>query len=223
MTAPPDLSTTSPYVLDLVRTHDRGRFVASLFAPAPARDKVLALLAFDQELARIPAAVSEQMLGQIRFQWWRDLVERVADGGAAPQGHPVAQALAAALPGLVRADLSALIDARALALTAPQPEAAVEPAAEALSALVLQALDVADAATRAAAREAAVAYGLAVQPPAEGRAAHVLAHVAAARSAGSVDRRAISVLLWATLAEKLLVSNRVPTVTLTWRAWRGTY
>ena len=129
MTAPPDLSTANPYVLDLVRTQDRGRFVASLFAPAAARARILALLAFDQELGRIPATVSEPMLGHIRFQWWHDLVERVADGGAAPQGHPVAQALAAAIPGLVRADLGALMDARALALTAPQPESTVEPAA----------------------------------------------------------------------------------------------
>lgn len=211
----------APYVLDLVRTHDRGRFVASLFAPPTARDRVLALLAFDRELARIPATVSEPMLGQMRFQWWRDLIARVADGGSAPQGHPVAQALAAGMSGISRGELDALIDAHEAALT--EPEAAVEPAAAALSALGLEALGVADGPTCAAARDAAVAYGLAVLPKSEGRSEHVLAHVAAARSTGQVDRRAIPVLLWATLAEKLLVSNRVPTFTLTWRAWRGRY
>ena len=40
------------YVLDLVRNADRDRFLGALFAPEPARTDLLALLAFNHELAR---------------------------------------------------------------------------------------------------------------------------------------------------------------------------
>src|SRR4051812_18817990 len=40
------------YVLDEVRVADRDRFLGVLFAPEPQRRDLLALLAFDHELAR---------------------------------------------------------------------------------------------------------------------------------------------------------------------------
>ena len=92
-----------------------------------------------------------------------------------------------------------------------------------MAALALQVLGVTDAATLVAGREAAIAYGLAIRAKTEADSSHVLAHVAGARSAATFDRRAIPVLLWSTLAEKRLASDRVPTFTLTWRALRGRY
>ena len=86
---------------------DRARYLCALAAPRNKRDGMLALLAFDQEIARIPKLVSEPMLGQIRLQWWIDALPNVSQGQS--PAHPVAQALAPldlpteALLGLVEA------------------------------------------------------------------------------------------------------------------------
>lgn len=84
-------------VAALVRRHDPDRFLTALFAPPDHREDLLALYAFNLEVARIRETVSEPMLGLMRVQWWRDVVGRLYDGKGAPQGHPVAEALAAAV------------------------------------------------------------------------------------------------------------------------------
>ncbi|WP_158807931.1 squalene/phytoene synthase family protein [Beijerinckia sp. L45] len=96
-----------------VRRDDRDRWLASLFLPDAARPHVHALLAFNLEMAKVRDTVSEPMLGEIRFQWWRDAL---ANGAAA--GHPAAEAL---LDTVVRckldiAPLLALIEARSFDL-----------------------------------------------------------------------------------------------------------
>ena len=71
-------------MLDQVRRADRDRFLAALFAPEPARSDLLALLAFDHELARTRAVTREPMLARIRLEWWREaVVEAAGDGPAA--------------------------------------------------------------------------------------------------------------------------------------------
>ena len=77
---------------DIVRLHDRDRYIATLFAPDEKRDDLFALYAFAVEVARIPAVVSEPMIGEIRLQWWLDTLTAIE----AKQGvdHPVAQAFA---------------------------------------------------------------------------------------------------------------------------------
>lgn len=92
----------------LVRQHDPDRFLTALFAPLEQRNALLALYAFNHELARAREVASEPALALIRLQWWREVV----DGAA--RRHPVATPLAAALDGgkLRRADLHALIEAR---------------------------------------------------------------------------------------------------------------
>ena len=91
-----------------VRRHDPDRFLATLFAPPAKRDALLALIAFNHELARAREATSEPHLALIRLQWWRDTVEGEA------RRHEVAAPLRAALDaGLPhRGDLLAMIDAR---------------------------------------------------------------------------------------------------------------
>ncbi len=84
----------------LVRGCDRDRYWSALFAPASCRADLLALYAFNAELARIPALVSEPMAGQIRLQWWRDAVDLAAPGRKT--GNPTADVLASAI---VRNDL----------------------------------------------------------------------------------------------------------------------
>ena len=59
----------------LVRRHDRDRFLTALFAPAERREDLLALYAFNYEIAKTREVVSEPVLGQIRLQWWRETID----------------------------------------------------------------------------------------------------------------------------------------------------
>jgi 15-cis-phytoene synthase len=77
---------------EIVRLHDRDRYIATLFAPDAKREDLFALYAFAVEVARIPTLVSEPAIGEIRLQWWVDTVQATAAGQAVD--HPVAQAFA---------------------------------------------------------------------------------------------------------------------------------
>ena len=74
-----------------VRRDDPDRWLATLFLPEAARAPVHALLAFNGEIAKIRDLVSEPMLGEIRYQWWRDAMHRTAAAaGGNPGGRGVA-------------------------------------------------------------------------------------------------------------------------------------
>ncbi len=75
----------------LLRRDDVDRWLASLFIPEQARRHVHAVFAFSLEIARAREVVSEPMLGEIRFQWWRDALEGTASEDA--KANPVAAAL----------------------------------------------------------------------------------------------------------------------------------
>jgi phytoene synthase len=100
------------YCAGLVRVADRDRFLASLFAPAAQRGALHALYAFNVELARVREVAREPLPGEIRLQWWSEVI----DGGRAEEAsaNPVASALLAVTErhGLARSKLSALIEAR---------------------------------------------------------------------------------------------------------------
>jgi phytoene synthase len=75
----------------LVRSADKDRFLATLFAPAAHRPALFALYAFNSEVAGIREHVREPLAGEVRLQWWRDVL---ADGRKEEAaGHPVARAL----------------------------------------------------------------------------------------------------------------------------------
>jgi phytoene synthase len=95
------------YCHDLVRASDKDRYLSSLFAPDHSRPHLLALYAFNIEIARIRETVSEAMLGEIRLKWWHDAIDELYAG--TETGHPVIEALA---PAIKEADLpkSALIN-----------------------------------------------------------------------------------------------------------------
>jgi len=80
---------------DLVRQHDRDRFLTALFAPQQHRDALMALYAFDVEIRRVAGIVSEPMPGEIRLQWWFDALGAIEHGSI--EGHPVAAALRATI------------------------------------------------------------------------------------------------------------------------------
>lgn len=112
----------SAYLLAEARRHDPDRYLCALFAPADAREHLLALTLFNHELARIPEMVTQPMAGMIRLQWWRDALDEIA-AGRPPRQHPVVEAVAQLLAtGRVSPNaLYALIDAREPALEAPVP------------------------------------------------------------------------------------------------------
>lgn len=98
--------------LETVRRLDHDRFLTTLLAPADQRAKLVALYAFNAEIARVREMVSEPMLGQIRLQWWRETIESIANGEA--RGHEAAEALLAAFgaDSIDSESLISLIDAR---------------------------------------------------------------------------------------------------------------
>lgn len=75
----------------LVREADKDRFLATLFAPARERRHLFALYAFNAEVARVREAVHEPLPGEVRLQWWRDVLQGAGRGDV--QAHPVAAAL----------------------------------------------------------------------------------------------------------------------------------
>jgi 15-cis-phytoene synthase len=75
----------------LVRGADRDRYLASLFAPSTARDALFALYAFNVEISRVRALAREPMPGEIRLQWWHEVLGGQRAGEAA--ANPIAAAL----------------------------------------------------------------------------------------------------------------------------------
>lgn len=124
----------------LVRRVDYDRYLAALFAPAAARERLFALYAFNHEIAKVRETVSEPMIGQIRLQWWREAIDGIYAG--APRKHAVVDALAAAVAASrpARAEFEALIDAREfdLAGRAPATLAELEAYCEGTSARLLR-------------------------------------------------------------------------------------
>jgi len=200
------------YVLDTVRAVDRDRFLAALFAPEPARSGLLAVLAFDHELARTRIVTREPMLAEIRIEWWREASVEAA-GVATPRAQPVVEALAetARRHGLTREAMGALIDARAEEIYGPLD---VLRTGHALADLQLAILGVDDAASRAAARAVAAA-GLMGEGPERA------AQLAEARlQRGKIDPAVLPILLPARLLDRTRSPWRKP-LALWWAARSG--
>ena len=147
----------------VVQRHDPDRFLAALFAPAGRREALLALYAFNHELARAREVTTEPTLALIRLQWWREVVE------GARRRHDVATPLAAALDaGTLHApDLLSLIAAREAEAEPSVPdraawEAYVQGTAGTLAVAAGRALG-ADEALRARLAGLGTAYGVAGQ------------------------------------------------------------
>jgi phytoene synthase len=101
------------YCRRLVAETDKERHWSSLYVRADRRVALYALYAFDHEIARVAQVVREPMAGEIRLQWWREVLEGKRNEEAA--ANPVAAALLdiVARYELPRGKLVALIDARA--------------------------------------------------------------------------------------------------------------
>jgi phytoene synthase len=79
---------SADFCADLVRAHDFSRYASTLFVPAAQRRALLAIYAFNVEISRVREQVSQPLPGEIRLQWWTDMLAGAAHGGV--EGNPVA-------------------------------------------------------------------------------------------------------------------------------------
>ncbi|MGK6313551.1 phytoene/squalene synthase family protein [Neorhizobium sp. DT-125] len=87
----PDKAQTDDICLATLRDTDRDRYLACLLSPQEKRGALAALYAFNAEIARVRDVVREPLPGEIRLQWWRDLLEGNARGDGS--GNPIAAGL----------------------------------------------------------------------------------------------------------------------------------
>jgi phytoene synthase len=83
------------FCADLVRSHDFVRYASTLFVPPDRRRALLALYAFNVEIARVREQVTQPLPGEIRLQWWTDMLANEGQGDA--EGNPVAAELRRAI------------------------------------------------------------------------------------------------------------------------------
>jgi 15-cis-phytoene synthase len=95
MSSAEGLKDSADFCTDLVRTHDFARYASTLFVPAEKRRALLALYAFNVEIARVREQVSQPLPGEIRLQWWTDMLAGAGHGGV--EGNPVAAELLLAI------------------------------------------------------------------------------------------------------------------------------
>jgi phytoene synthase len=109
MSAGPDQDSAA-FCADLVRAHDFERYASTLFVSADSRRALLALYAFNVEISRVREQISQPLPGEIRLQWWTDMLAGAGHGGV--EGNPVAAELMRAIRthGLPVERLSRLID-----------------------------------------------------------------------------------------------------------------
>ncbi|MDR6431136.1 phytoene/squalene synthase family protein [Brucella pseudogrignonensis] len=85
------MNQNEEHCLALLREADRDRYLSVLYAPEDKRGALAAIYAFNTEIARIRDLVHEPLPGEVRLQWWRDLINGEARGSA--EAHPLAAAL----------------------------------------------------------------------------------------------------------------------------------
>ena len=153
------------YCAELVRTADRDRFIATLFAPAEFRPALHALYAFNSEVARVRELAREPLPGEIRLQWWSEVIG--GERGGEANANPVASALLAAIERhrLARSTLVDLVEAHRFDLydepmkSVADLETYARKASSALFALAVQILAGSD--TEAVSDPAGIAYAIA--------------------------------------------------------------
>lgn len=72
----------------LVARADPDRWAAVLAAPREARAPLIVLFAYNIEISRAPWASAQELIAQMRLQWWRDVLQE-----ASPRAHEVAAPL----------------------------------------------------------------------------------------------------------------------------------
>lgn len=98
--------------LTALRETDFDRYLACLLVPEEKRGALTALYAFSAELARIRDLIREPLPGEVRLQYWRDLVEGQPHGDV--DANPLAAGIVHAINEhrLPRPALAAMTEAR---------------------------------------------------------------------------------------------------------------
>ena len=91
MNAAPGEKDAAALCADLVRSHDFTRYAATLLVSENQRRALLALYAFNVEVSRVREMVTQPLTGEIRLQWWSDMLSGQGHGGI--EGNPVAAEL----------------------------------------------------------------------------------------------------------------------------------
>lgn len=106
------MSDRDQIVMGAVRQADPDRYLATLYAPEAKRPALFALYAFNAEIAGIRDRIREALPGEVRLQWWREVID--SGSPRAADGHPVAEALLAAIEAhnLPRAAFDNYLEAR---------------------------------------------------------------------------------------------------------------
>jgi phytoene synthase len=144
-------SDAADFCVDLVRQFDFTRYAATLFVAPDVRRALLALYAFDVEIVRVHEHIRQPMAGEIRLQWWTDMLEGRGHGYV--EGSPVASELMRAIEthALPVERLTRLIEAHQFDLyNDPMPDVA---------ALEAYALDTSSTLYALAAQIAGVSFG----------------------------------------------------------------
>ncbi len=117
-------------ITDNIKRVDPDRYRAALLAARDQRDALMTIYAFHCELAKVPEIVSETMIGNIRYQWWRDALEEIYLGKPV-RAHEVSTPLSSVVKDneLSRFKLDQLIDGRERDLD-PTPFADLQEASE---------------------------------------------------------------------------------------------
>jgi phytoene synthase len=95
MSDPAPARDAASFCAELVRAHDFARYASTLFVPAPQRRALLAVYAFNVEISRVREQVSQPLPGEMRLQWWTDMLAGLDHGGV--EGNPVAAELLLAI------------------------------------------------------------------------------------------------------------------------------
>lgn len=84
-----------PGIAAELRRADTDRYLSALYAPEDKRAALISLYAFNAEIASVRDRIHDPLPGEIRLQWWRDVIAAASpDAGA---GHPLAVELLAAI------------------------------------------------------------------------------------------------------------------------------
>ncbi len=75
----------SPDIMASLRRDNFGRYVCCLFAKPLERELLFQFFVWVEEIDEIKFKVSEPMLGHVRIQWWREVMEATLEGQHASQ------------------------------------------------------------------------------------------------------------------------------------------
>ncbi|THV25373.1 phytoene/squalene synthase family protein [Peteryoungia ipomoeae] len=84
-------SSNADICLETLRLTDSDRYLACLLTPPAHRAELAALYAYNAELSRVRDVTREAMTGEVRLQYWRDLLEGQAHGET--NANPIAAEL----------------------------------------------------------------------------------------------------------------------------------